>query len=144
MSAMSLWFVELVDFGFQIDNLPSQCVDVGLGRKIQPGQDSFVRIGRLMRAPAALARGPDGSALRSVGTWEPCAHALDRSPTALDAAPIKGPGFIGEHARDTDAREDKIAGGSEETSTRGLRRRLGAHRRRGTTTGHISSFLIDM
>jgi hypothetical protein len=56
--------------------------------------------------------------------WEPCTHVLDRAPAALDAAPVQGPGFIGEHARDANAREGEIAGKAEDTSTRRPLRRL--------------------
>jgi hypothetical protein len=58
--------------------------------------------------------------------WEPCTHALDRAPAALDAAPIQGSCFINEHTRDTDAREGEIAGGSKKASTRRSHRRLSA------------------
>ena len=64
--------------------------------------------------PPTLARGPDGSAVRPVGMWEPCTYALDRAPTALDAAPVQGSGFIAEHAGDADAREGEIVGNAED------------------------------
>jgi arylsulfatase A-like enzyme len=51
-------------------------------------------------------------------TWEPFTHALDRVPTALDAAPIQSPGFIAEQPRDADACEGEIASGSEQTAGR--------------------------
>jgi hypothetical protein len=39
---------QLVDLGLQLGDLPSQRVEIGLGREIQSGHDGFVRIRRLM------------------------------------------------------------------------------------------------